>query len=304
MKYLTTSQFRLADTGILTADITDLKLSSFIQDAEATIDAYMGFRLQDGGFELHRVWAQSAWTYETLRTRISTFPVPAQAIYGYKIQVSNISTAGSGFFATISPGDVVINVFEGYVEIVPLQAVTYSLSPVLLQLGLKPPLVQLEYLAGFYFPIFGEILLNSGDNKTYYAQRGFWATTYTQALHIQPLVLPPIPPVVYKNNVVQASGFTTNTTEGTVTFTAANLSTDTISLDYTYTIPDQVKQAAIARTTWLLGERLLAKQGMVGLQQAGMREQRVVRMMHPEFNNMIDPATANKLAGYKEIPVG
>src|SRR5256885_6713493 len=109
-KYLTASQYRLTDMGTLTPDITDVTLTNMIQNAEATIDSYMGFGLLDGGFELHRVWSQSAWIYETLKTRISNFPVPPQAIYGYKIQVSNISTSGSGFFAVINPGDVVINV--------------------------------------------------------------------------------------------------------------------------------------------------------------------------------------------------
>src|SRR6266702_1476409 len=295
-KYLTVAQYRLVDAGIITPEVTDLTLLNVIQNAEADIDSFMEFGIQHGGFELHRVWTQSAWDEKTLRTRIPTFPIPAQAIYGYKIQVSNLSGAGAGCFATIGAGDCVINVFEGYVEIVHLQAVTYALSPVILQLGLKPPLVQMEYLAGFYLPVFGETLYNSGNNILYYAQRGFWATTYTESLATQPLQLPPIPPVVYVNGTVtSSSNYTLNTTEGTVTFNSSQ-GAAIISCDYTYTIPDNVKQATINRTTWLLGQRLLNQMGFSGLEVARTGEQTVRRsLLHPLFQDLIDPHTANKL---------
>ncbi|SRR6266568_497136 len=303
-KYVTVNQYRDSDSGILTPDVTDRILTDKIQDAEASIDAYMGFTLQLGGFEQHRVLTQAGYDEQTLRIRVPNFPVPVQTVYGFKIQVSNISTSGAGFFATISPGDCVINIFSNYVEIVPLQAVTYALSPVLMQLGLKPPLVQMEYLAGFYFPVFGETLMNKGDNTTYYMQRGFLATVYTQALSIQPQVLPPIPAVVYLNGAVQSSGFTINTTEGSVTFTSARAGTDVVTADYTYTIPDAVKQATISRTTWILGQRQLAKLGMVGLDFVWAGEQRAKRIQHPVFNNLIDPDTANKLINFQQIAVG
>jgi hypothetical protein len=303
-KYLTCQQFRDADTGILTPDITDRVLTDKIQDAEATIDAFMGFTLQVGGFEQHRAWTQAGYDELTLRIRVPNFPVPVQTVYGFKIQVSNISSSGAGFFATINPGDCVINVYASYVEIVPLQAVTYALSPVLMQLGLKPPLVQMEYQAGFYFPVVGETLINKGDNLTYYMQRGFLATTYTAALSIQPIIQPPIPAVVYLNGAVQSSGYTLNTTEGSVTFATARAGTDAVSADYTYTIPDAVKQATIARVTWILGQRQLAKLGMVGLDFVWAGEQRAKRIIHPQFNDLIDSATANKLMAYTQIAAG
>jgi hypothetical protein len=307
-KYLTPLQFRAADTGVLTADVTDFVLADKIQNAETDIDAFCGFTLQAGGFEQHRAWMQQAWDEDSLRTRVPNWPVPVQAVYGYKIQVSNLSGAGAGFFATINSGDVSINTYEGYVEIVPLQAVTYSLSPVLLQLGLKPPIVQFEYQAGFLFPVFGEILYNKGDNQTYYASRGFWAMTNNQALSIQPLQLQPIPPVVYVNGVSQSSSlYTLNSTDGIVTFNSPQSASAIVTLDYTYTIPDNVKQAAIARTTWILGQRQLNRMGMSGLDYIqGDREQRVRRFQHTseQLDGLIDPDTASKLLGYKTIAVG
>lgn len=302
-KYLTTQQYRDMDAGVLTSEVTDRQLANWIQNAEADIDAYMGFDLKVGGFEQHTTWVQSAWNEETLRTRVPNFPVPVINPVRYRIQVSNLSEAGAGFFANINAGDVSINAFEGYVEIVPLQAVTYSLSPVILQLGLKPPLVQLDCLVGFYFGVTGETLYNKGDNQTYYAQRGFWASTYQTALSIQPATLPPVPPVVYANGVVQASStYTLNYSEGYVLFTTPwTAPLPTITLDYTYTIPDPVRQATVARTSWILGQRMLNKYGMKGIDLAMSGEQRIKRTVHSQFDDMIDPDTANKLAPYKQI---
>ena len=306
-KYLSTWQYRNFSYGVITADVNDFTLAQFITAAETDIDTHMGFSIQLGGFEQHRAWVQQAWDEESLKTRVPNFPVPVQSVYGYKIQVSNLSGAGAGFFATINPGDLSINVFEGYVEIVQLQAVTYSLSPVILQLGLKPPIVQFEYQAGFLLPYFGEILYNSGDNQTYYASRGFFAMTYSQALSIQPIQLPPIPPVVYKNSVAQnSSTYSVNATDGIVTFNSSVLPTDIITMDYTTTIPDAVKQAAVSRTNWLLGQRNLNRLGMMGLEFVqGDREQRIKRAIPSQYNTgEIDPDTASKLCGYRPIAVG
>lgn len=312
-KYLTPQMYRTYDPGVLTPEVTDLQLANWIQGAEADIDSFVGFNIQGGGFEQRRSWTQSEWNQQTLRTRVPNWPVPAQNIYGYKIQVSNVTTAGSGFFAVINPGDVVINVFGAYVEIVPLQAVTYALSPVILQLGLKPPLVQLEYQAGFYISTLAGTMYNKGDNLTYIAQDGFWATTYNQALHIQPILLPPIPPVIYANGIViAASNYSINATEGTVTFNVARPASDVITADYTYTIPHNVKQATISRTTWLLGQRQLAKTGLVGLEVASGGEQRAQRVrssqrvgVHaPSVLELLDAETVNKLIEYTQIGVG
>jgi hypothetical protein len=82
-KYLTTQQFRDADTGILTPEVTDRILMNVIQNAEASIDAFMGFTLQVGGFEQHRAWTQGAYDELTLRIRVPNFPVPVQTVYAF-----------------------------------------------------------------------------------------------------------------------------------------------------------------------------------------------------------------------------
>lgn len=267
MKYLTPGQFKRFASGVALEGVNAMALTMAIAQAESAIDAEMDFDTKIGGFEPHTVWVQGPWKAESLRSQFPNYPVPVRNVRRYRIQVSNLSTTGDGFFANISPNDCVINEFQGYIEIVPLQAVSYSLSPVLLQLGLNPPITQIDCEVGHYIPILGETLTSDGVNKTYYAQRGFWASTYTQALHVQPATLPPVPPVVYKDGTpVSSSAYTVNYTEGAITFNSANSNSAVVTADYTAQIPDYVYFAALAQTAWNIAQRALAAQGMLGLQ--------------------------------------
>lgn len=306
-KYLTTAQYRLYDDGQSLTGISDLTLARTIARAEADIDSYVGFDLARGGFEPHQVWAQSRFAESTLKTPLPNYPVPVRQITRYRIQVSNISTAGAGFFANISPSDCVINEVGGYVEIVPLQAVTYSLSPVLLQLGLRPPIVQMDCEVGYFLPVFGETLIATDTTyKTYTAAHGFWATTYTQALSTQPATLPPIPAVIYVNGVATTPA-SINTTEGTVTF-AASQQANTITADYTYTIPDPVADACLEQTTYLLAQRYLNSLHMRGLAQmkngdVEIRTSESYPAKLPDPTGALCDSAARKLAGYKPIAI-
>jgi hypothetical protein len=307
MKYLTPQQYRLADDGLFT-DVKDLTLARFIARAETDIDAFMEFDLTRGGFEPHQVWMQGQFDEETLKMEVPSYPVPVRQVTRYRIQVSNLSTTGAGFFADINPGDVVINQTRGYVEIVPLQAVTYSLSPILLQLGLRPPITQLDCEVGFYLPVFGEQLLSlDSTNTTFVALRGFWQTSYDQALATQPYVLPPIPPVIYVDGVASTAYSSINYTEGTVTF-PASMQGHTIAADYTYAIPDDVRDATIDQVTYLLGLRALNQMGFQGLAQMrnGDVELRTAESFPARFQTdtgaLCDRA-ARRLQHYKPIPI-
>lgn len=279
MKYLTLQMYKDADTGISLSDINDLSLARHIARAETAVDVYMKFDLKVGGYEPHNVWLQKKWDITTRQTPFPSHPVPVQLVNRYRIQVSNISVSGAGFFANINSGDCVINQYGGYVEIVPLQAITYSLSPIILQLGLKNPLVQMDSFVSFYIAVFGEVLINAGDNLNYKALRGFWASSYQAALHIQPNQLPAIPPVVYANgSIVSSSNYTVNYTEGLITFNSVQSGSATVSADYTATIPDPAREATIRQVTHLLEQRALTKMGMGGLDLARSGDQQVQRI--------------------------
>lgn len=299
--------YKDADDGVSITDLNDLSLARFIARAETAVDVFMKFDLKQGGFEPHNVWLQQRWDIDTRQTRFPNHPVPVQTVNRYRIQVSNLSTTGAGFFATLNPGDAVIAQYGSYVEVVPLQAITYSLSPVILELGLKHPLVQLDCFVCFYDPIFGETLIDTGDHINYRALRGFWASTYTQALHIQPNQLPAIPPVIYVNGTItSSSNYTINYTEGQITFNSAQSASATISADYTSQIPDPVREAVIRQTTFLLGQRALNKMGMLGLDLAKSGDQQVQRTKQVRGVTRVEALceeAATCLADYQEIPI-
>jgi hypothetical protein len=286
----------------------DVSLARYITRAEAMLDAYIGFdQKQGGGFEPHIIGVyQQTFDYRTRRIRFPVPPVPIRQILRFRIQISN-ATNGVPLVATISPNDMVINEYGGYVEAVPLTAVTFAIAPVIAQLGLTEPILQMDCEVGFYEISLGEQLINLGDGKTFQAQRGYWATTYTQATHVQPNTLPPIPANVYVNGSLQTTGYTLNTTEGQVIFTTAQ--TGTITADYTYVIPDNVREAVIAQVEYLLAQRRLNLNGMAGLEVVRSGDQQVKRHIRQSGGaNTLDAeeisARAQRLlAGYRGIPI-
>lgn len=307
MRYLTPTMYQNSDEGVSLTGISNMSLALYIARAESDIDAFLGFKQENGGFEPHTVWTQAQFDSRSLRMHSPNAPVPVRQVLRYRIQVSNLSSTGAGFFANISQNDCAINVFDEYVEIVPLQSITYSLAPVLIQLGLRPPIVQMDVEIGYFLASFGEPLYQISGN-TYGALRGFWASNYTQSLATQPNTLPPVPPVVYVNGNVQATNtYSINYMEGQVTFNTLT-GTPTITADITYQIPDNVRDACIMQTSYLLGKRRLNQQGMQGLGMAktGDVEIRTVESFPPRFpseTGALCEQAAHKLMVYKEIPV-
>lgn len=312
-KYVTVQQYRLMDQGIVgtsaNGGLSDLSLARIISTAEADLDAYMSFPYYlNGGFEAHMTGlVQEGFDQYTRRMRNHAGPVPIRNAQRYRIHISNASPSGQGLFASINNGDVVINQAEGYVEIVPLQAITYSLAPVVWDLGLDPPIIEADFEVGFYLPAFGETLYNdAGDFKVYRALNAFWATSYTQASANQPFTVPPVPPVIYKNGVVVTTGYTVQANEGTVTFSPVLTSSDVVTADYTYTIPWNVRDACAAQTTWRLALRQVAKMGALPYDLVKSGEQEVRRKganSSSNTNNALCEEALHYLSAYKRIAI-
>lgn len=300
-KYLTVAQYVAAGDFPITADLTLLKLARTIKRAEEDIDAFMEFDPRLGGFEPGVRWVQAPFDKKTRKIRIPNFPVPVRRALRYQIQVSTQTATGAGFFANIATGDIAYNVFDAYAEIVPLQSITYALTPVLVQFGLDPPLIQWDYSAGFYFGVLKETLIGDASNEVYSAEQGFWATSYDLALSIQPQTPPPIPAVVYVNGVVDTSGII-DPVEGTVTFAAGvRQPGDIVKADYTYTIPDKVRGATLDQTTYILGQAALNQQGLTGIDFARSGQQQIKRTDASEAG--LCTRAVDKLKGYKLIGI-
>lgn len=276
-KYLTVNQYKRFGDGVSLSGVTDMNLAFMISRAEASIDAHFGLDPKKGGWEPHQVMIQQKFHEETRQTFLPQYHIPVRNITRYRIQVSNVSTSGAGFFANINAGDCVINNDQQYVEIVPLQAVTYSLSPIILQLGLKWPIVEMDCEVGYYIPIFGDTLIDGGQHTTYYATDGFWTNSYAQAQATQPNQLPAAPPNVYVNNILQnASTYTVNYQDGSITFNSMQVPTANVSADYTKTIPDFITEACVIQTSFLLSRKHLNEMGVyAGMYQFRNGEQEI-----------------------------
>jgi hypothetical protein len=317
MRYITLSQMRQSAPGLPEIDGTagqrlpDISLANYINKAETLVDAYCGIDMkQSGGFDPHTitVFAQS-FDYNTRRTRFPVPPVPIRSVLAYRIVISTSSPSGEPLVATLSPFDIVINEYDGWCEAVPLTAVTYAVSPVLAQLGLTQPMVQMEATVGYYLPIFNETLIDLGDHLTYQASQGFWAATYDMALQNRPQTQQlPIPANVYVNGALQTSGYTLNLTEGQVVFGSSQAG-NVIAADYTHVIPSNVREATQAQVEYFIGQRRLNQLGMAGIEMIRNGDQQVKRHLRSSGgNNSLDseemaPRAQRLLAGYRNIPI-
>ena len=181
------------------------------------------------------------------------------------------------------------------------------MSAVVWELGLNPPILEVDMECGYYLPHLGDTLYDIGDHMNYRALRGFWATTYDQTITAQPQTLPPVPAVIYNNGSVITSGFTLNTTEGMVTFPTAD-STRNITADYTAQIPDVVRDATIAQTSWMLAQRTLSQMGLLGVDDMKTGQTMVRRHQMMSGGTKVQAPLCEealaKLSAYKSIAIG
>ena len=312
MRYLSPQQYRNAWDGLVeptTTTVTDAMLAAMIARAETAIDAYVGFSLltpngfAPGVLGMVQQGFDMTGGFGARKLRIPSPLVPVRNVQRIQIHISNASPSGDPLLAILEPGEVVINNWDGYCECVAL-TLTYSLSAVIWELGTAPPIAEWDLECGYYLPWLGDTLYDTGDGLTFRALRGFWATTYTQASSARPATLPPVPPVVYINGVKQTSGYTVNYTEGSVIFTGSQ-SGQSVTADYTTQIPELVREAAIAQTTYLLQQRTLNQLGMGGLEQLKTQNTFARRAKGDDAEEDQLCARARlKLAEYKPLAIG
>ena len=318
-KYVTVSQMRLTAPGLYEIDGTpaqrlpDISLAQYINRSEKSVDSYASFDLkQAGGFEPHTITVfQTQFDYQTRRVAFACPPVPMRRVLSERIVISTTSPSGVPLTATMSPADCVINNYDFYVELVPLTAITYAVAPVIAQLGLTVPLNQMDAEFGFYLFQFGDTLYDMGDHQTFQASRGFWASTYVQALQNQPQSgTVPIPAVVYSNGAIQSGNYTLNLTEGQVIFNAPlSNPIPSITADYVYVIPDNVKLATTSQVEWLIGQRRLNLMGLQGVEFVRDGQQQIKRHLRSSGGvgtldeEPLCPEAQRHLAGYRSIPI-
>lgn len=306
-KYVSLRQFLAANEGLPLFDSnpSPVLLNEYLRRAEADIDNALNFDTRQGGFEPHTVYIQQPFDPNVRKTRIETFPIAPRKVTRYQIQIGIANILGTGAFADIQGTEANINFEQGYIEILPLYALTYSTVPFMMPFGLNPPLAHVEYTTGFYLPVFQEVATNLGDNVTYSLLRGFLADSYSVASMDVPVTyMPAAPPNVYVNGNLKAadgSVYTVDYTEGLITFTTAQATNAVVTCDYTYQIPDDVREATVYQASHLLAQRELNQFGMRALTNMTDSGRGISRQ---PLSGTLCPEAAARLRKYKTISMG
>ena len=138
--YITVDQFREYEMGVLTnadgSDMGNRKLERFLKVASSLVDSYT-----QQSFQLRQDTERHKWVQAT--RRIYPYRRPISSIVSLTV---NVSAQQSAAFTV---NDIFVNKDRNYFEVTSLATVTYSLFPVLVNLGLIEPVAILTYVSGY-----------------------------------------------------------------------------------------------------------------------------------------------------------
>lgn len=275
---------------------TDLEIRSVIDQASQLVNSYCAvpvtparhdFRGGTVSGEQHR-WMLPDLTFSDMRGR-RVYPLhrPVQSITSFKVKFTNT------YQVTVDPANLYVNKVEGWAEVVSIAAIVSGVYPVGINFGLYTPVAEIDYTYGWQFPVIGEVLSPTDDTVVYQAANQFWAAGATVAVRV---------------NGTTVTNYTTNPTEGTVTFATALDDTDLVVLDYTYTLPPPIAMATGHLAATFLNEGDLVAKGLGNLSAIRVEEIELRRTYRPEARasglfETIDPAVAMYLADYQYMTV-
>ena len=138
--YITVDEFRSYELGDLNGpdgeSVSDQKLERLIKAACGLADSYVGY-----SFEYVQNKEKHPWNQKNRRVYVRQRPI---------VSVSEVSVHVSAQqSAKFTLNDYYINEDRGYVEITSLAAVTYSLFPAIVALGMIEPVVEIVYAHGY-----------------------------------------------------------------------------------------------------------------------------------------------------------
>lgn len=271
MKYLTTSQLRLYSGGIDVTNLPDLNLELIITLCEAAVDTYCQTELQ------YKSWHQVS-QFKGLGKRIylNSVPAPVLIIDAAVVQIGMIQSSGNPQTLVLDPKTIEVNDTNDYITLTSLAPLVQASANVNVWYNdYQDDMVILDYHTGFFLPQHGELLFANNVGNQYQSRRSFWASSITESPNVLLNDVPPIPPVIYLNGTVQdPSTYTLDYLNGIVEFTTAIAPSSKVTADYTFTIPDAVREATRLTVFPLLAEQELHQSGVVGvrsLEAAGIR---------------------------------
>ena len=275
MKYLTPATLRVLGTGLQMEDVPDSDLAGWIETAESLIDEEMGFDEQNSlGFAPGIRHEKQSWDPATRRVNPTSIPVPVQTVNQFNIVVSQNPGTGTYVLASVRPTLVIINNDYGYLESVDLAVALYSIAPILAQLGMMEPFVDLIYTASYQEQKYNHRLYYAindngtiiGDNDasldieniaSFQSRIPFWDST-------QPVT------VTQNGNVVPINNYYVNYDDGSITFQPQFIlgSRDVIKTSFTHLIPDPISKICVYAVYEVAGEHYLNRDGMTGYSSA------------------------------------
>lgn len=296
--YLTPSRFKTMGMGNDTSTVSDITLRSLIDQAAQLVNSYCAvpatpqrhdFRGGAVVGEQHR-WPLPEMTFSNQSSRrVYPFHQPLRAITNFTVKFTNT------YSVNVDPANLYVNATESWAEVVSIAAIVSGVYPVGINFGLYTPVAEVSYTYGWRYAVTSELLqATSGAFTVYQAPNQFWATD--------------VVPVVRVNGSIVGTGFTLDYTEGTVTFSPAKITTDVVTLDYTYTMPSAIAWATAMLTSKLLAESDLIAKGMGNLASIRVEEVELRRTYRPEGGTRalvesMDPVAATYLSDFLYMTV-
>lgn len=247
--------------GIDLSNHTELETRTLIDQASQLVNMYCAvpstpsrhdFRGGTVTGEQHR-WPLPDLTFSDQTSR-RVYPLhqPLRSITKFVVHFTNTYTV------EVDPTNLYVNQTYSWAEVVSIAAIVSGVYPVGINFGLYTPVAEIDYTYGWQIPVTGEVLSATDSTHVYQAANQFWLASST--------------PKVYVNGVLQSTGYTTDFTEGTVTFTTALLDTDVVTLDYTTTLPSGIAMATGHLAATFMSEGDLIAKGMGNLASIRVEE--------------------------------
>lgn len=256
MLYLTPEGYRAQGFG--TEDLEDADLRALLFRASRQVDAYCTVPLRPTRYSFLGGSVVDEEQDFSVGDGVSTFPQrvifpsfkPVVAVSSVKLHVTNqqyIEFPANELFVT-----------KGTIEIVSLAMTANGLygAAIIPVVGLTIPKLRLRYTYGYTFDS-GVELLEATDAATYRAQNQFWTDDDV---------------TIQVDGVTQATGFTIDRTEGTVTFEENQSATAVVTAQYTHKLPGEIAQATGLIAAANIGERQMIGRGMSGLRSMRIGE--------------------------------
>ena len=295
--YVTPEKYRTMGHGIDLEDVEDFELAAILDRAGAIAEGYcavpliprkhsfLGGEISIASPEEHP-WRVPENSFDIGQRRVYPFHWPIREVLQFRVYVTNTQ------YVEIAPSEIFINNTDRYIEVISLAFTGVGLfGAILPSLGLMKPVAKIAYTYGRTFDQPEERLYPT-DARTYRSLNQFW--------------LDDPEAIVEVDNVVQTTGFTIDSEEGTVIFDAPLSTGSRASATYSYPLPSEIRDAVGLIATHLLGERELQRRGMEGVDSIKVGEVTIKKSeprMTAENIVYIEPEAAWLLDGFKNITI-